>query len=77
MTTTRVSGSMSFMAGLMAPRKFDLIRVDYTSATVTNYGYFSVTPSGAETFHSRTQITVDGQSREVEIQLFTDSGGIW
>ena len=39
--SVRTGGSMSFVAGLMAPRKFDLILTEYTTTFITNYGYFS------------------------------------
>jgi hypothetical protein len=68
---------MSYVAGLMAPRKYDLIKTDYTSSTVTNYGYFSVLEDGTELFHSRTEVTTDSQGREIRIQLKTTNDGVF
>ena len=75
--SVRTGGSMSFVAGLMAPRKFDLILMDYTTATVTNFGYFSVSPDGTEIFLSRTEVTVNGDGDETRVQLFTTNDGIF
>ena len=67
--STRTGGSMSFMAGLMAPRKFDKILIDYTSATITNYGYFA---NGV--FISRIEIEINGSSEEIRTELFNTVG---
>jgi|APSaa5957512493_1039668.scaffolds.fasta_scaffold23295_3 hypothetical protein len=75
--SVRTGGSMSFVAGLMAPRKFDLILTEYTTTFITNYGYFSVAPDGTEVFQSRTEITKDSSGREIRIQLFTTQDGIF
>lgn len=75
--STRTSGPMSFMAGLMAPRKYELIRMDYTSETVTNFGYFSLATDSTEIFLSRTEVTVDGEGREIRVQLFNTNDGIF
>lgn len=67
MSSTRTAGLYS--SGLLTPRKYDKVLVDYTTATITNYGYFA---NGI--FVSRTEIEIDGSDREIRIEAFNSVG---
>ena len=67
----------AFSAGMLTPRKYDRVLVQYksnpvlTGSTITEYGYY-----GAGRFLGRTVITTDTQGREIDIRLYnqTDLG---
>ena len=67
--STRTSTGASLLPGLMAPRKHDELRIDYTTRDKTNFGYFS-----GGIFLSRVEITYDKTGREINHKLYNDEG---
>jgi len=60
----------TYLAGLLTPRKYDKILIQYNTITkTTHYGYFST-----DIFVARTEIEVDGSGQEIRIQTFNDIG---
>ena len=66
--SVRTTGT--YLAGLLTPRKYDKILIQYdTALKITHYGYFST-----DIFIARTEIELDGSGQETRIQTFNDKG---